>query len=125
MRIRLRRASPLWPGSNGAITRRILHIVSAEKQRAKESGVVGLNLPLLENFLHRAHILLFNLLTRDFSVPLARSDLAMAQEVPDHDNLGAMFEEVGRKSMAQTVATRADACGFGVALHLFLDGFHR
>src|SRR5215471_4939981 len=42
MRIRLRRASPLWPGSNGAITRRILHIVSAEKQRAKESGVVGI-----------------------------------------------------------------------------------
>ena len=32
----------MWPGSNGAITRRILHIVSAEKQRAKESGVVGI-----------------------------------------------------------------------------------
>jgi hypothetical protein len=34
----------LWPGSNGAITRRTLHIVSAEKQRAKESGVVGIPL---------------------------------------------------------------------------------
>ena len=42
MRIRLRRASPSWPGSNGAITRRISRIVSAERQRAKESGVVGL-----------------------------------------------------------------------------------
>jgi len=35
----------LWPGSNGAITRHILRIVSAEKQRAKESGVVGLETP--------------------------------------------------------------------------------
>jgi hypothetical protein len=40
--LRLRRASPSWPGSNGAITRRISRIGSAERQRAKESGVVGL-----------------------------------------------------------------------------------
>ena len=32
----------MWPGSNGAITRRISRIVSAEKRRAEESGVVGL-----------------------------------------------------------------------------------
>ena len=42
MRIRLRRASPAWPGSNGVITKRISRIVSAERRRAKESGVVGI-----------------------------------------------------------------------------------
>ena len=41
----------MWPGSNGAITRRILHIVSAEKQRAKESGVVGLMLSTKEKLI--------------------------------------------------------------------------
>src|SRR5215831_12699769 len=39
---RLKRASLLWRGSNGAITRPISRIVNAEKRRAKESGVVGL-----------------------------------------------------------------------------------
>jgi Dimerisation domain len=42
MCIRLRRASPSWPGFNDAITRRISRIVSVERQRAKESGAVGL-----------------------------------------------------------------------------------
>ena len=42
MCIRLRRASLSWRGFNDAITRRISRIGSAERQRAKESGVVGL-----------------------------------------------------------------------------------
>ena len=36
IRIRSRRASPSWLGPNGAITRHIAHIVSAERQRAKK-----------------------------------------------------------------------------------------
>ena len=47
----------------------------------------------------------------------------MPQEVPDRDDLGAMFQEVGRKGMPQTMATRGDPGGFGVALHLLLDRF--
>src|SRR5215831_14792885 len=39
---RLKRASLLWRGSNGAIIRPISRIVNAEKRRAKESGVVGI-----------------------------------------------------------------------------------
>ena len=49
----------------------------------------------------------------------------MPQEVPERDDLGAIFQEVGRKGMPQTMTAREDACGFGVALHLLLDGFHR
>lgn len=49
----------------------------------------------------------------------------MPQEVPDRDDLGAMFQEVGRKGMPQTMATRGDPGGFGVALHLLLDRFDR
>ena len=49
----------------------------------------------------------------------------MPQEVPDRDDLGTMFEEVGRKGMPQTMATRLDSGRLGIALHLLLDGFHR
>src|SRR5207245_7894609 len=77
------------------------------------------------NFLHRPHILLFDLLTRDFGIALAGGNLAMPQEVPDRDDLGAMFQEIGRKGMPQTMATRGDPGGFGVALHLLLDRFDR
>src|SRR6266446_9459515 len=82
-------------------------------------------MPMLQNFLHRAHILLFDLLTREFGIPLARGDLAMPQEISDRDDLGPVLQEVGRKGMPQTMATRRDPCGFGVALHLLLDRFHR
>jgi hypothetical protein len=54
MHIRLQRAWPAWPGSNGVITRRISRIVSAEKRKAKESGVVGLLALLLWRVMERA-----------------------------------------------------------------------
>ena len=83
------------------------------------------DLPLLQNFLHGPHILLFDLLTRDFGIPLARGDLAMPQEVADRDDLGPVFQEVRGKGMPQAMATRRDPRGFGVALHLLLDRFDR
>ena len=49
----------------------------------------------------------------------------MPQEVPDRDDLGAMFQEVGRKGMPQTMATRGDPGGLGIALHVLLDRFDR
>ena len=49
----------------------------------------------------------------------------MPQEVPDRDDLGAMFQEVGRKGMPQTMATRGDPGGLGIALHFLLDRFDR
>ena len=45
----------------------------------------------------------------------------MPQEVTDRDDLGPMFKEVRGKGMPQTMATRGDPGGFGVALHLLLD----
>src|SRR4029453_4667097 len=72
-----------------------------------------------------AHILLFDLLARDFGVPLAGGDLAMPQEVADRHELGPMFQEVRGKSMPQAMTTRRDPRRFGVALHLLLNGFHR
>ena len=47
----------------------------------------------------------------------------MPQEVTDRDDLGPVFQEVGGKGMPQTMATRRDPGGFGVALHLLLDRF--
>src|SRR2546428_10801680 len=52
------------------------------------SVILPLDLPLFQNFLHRAHIFLFDLLTRDFGIPLAGGDLAMPQEVTNGDDLG-------------------------------------
>src|SRR5438270_13786511 len=49
----------------------------------------------------------------------------MPQEVADRDDLGPMFQEVGRKGMPQTMTTGGDPGGFGVALHLLLDRFDR
>jgi hypothetical protein len=49
----------------------------------------------------------------------------MPQEITDRDHLGPMFQEVGRKGVPQTMATRGDPSGFGVALHLLLDRFER
>jgi hypothetical protein len=75
------------------------------------------------NFLHRPHIFLFDLLTRDFGIPLTRGDLTLPQEITDCHDLSPVFQEVGRKGMPQTMATRGDPGGFGVALHLLLDRF--
>src|SRR5882762_3615175 len=83
------------------------------------------NLTLLQDFLHGAHIFLFDLLTRDFGIPLAGRDLAMPQEVANGDHLRAVFQQVRGKGMPQAMATRRDARGLGVALHLFLDRFDR
>jgi hypothetical protein len=85
----------------------------------------GSYLTLLQDFLHCAQILLFDLLTRHFGIPLARSDLAMPQEVPNGDNLGPVFEEVRGKGLPQAMATRREPCGLGVALYLLLNRFHR
>lgn len=49
----------------------------------------------------------------------------MPQEGTDRDHLGPVFQEVRRKGMPQTMATRGDPGGFGVALHLLLDRFDR
>ena len=49
----------------------------------------------------------------------------MPQAVTDRDHLGPLFQEVGRKGMPHTMATRGDPGGFGVALHLLLDRFDR
>src|SRR5207237_9979365 len=83
------------------------------------------DLPLLQTFLHGAHIFLFDLLARDFGIPLAGRNLAMPQEVANGDHLRAVFEQVRGKGMPQAMATRRDARGLGVALHLFLDRFDR
>ena len=47
----------------------------------------------------------------------------MPQEIADRDDLGPVFQEVGGKGRPQTMATRGDPGGFGVALHLLLDRF--
>src|SRR6267378_2114592 len=83
------------------------------------------NLTLLQDFLHGAHIFLFDLLTRDFGIPLAGRDLALPQEVANGDDLRAVFQHVRGKGMPQALATRSDTRGLGVALHLFLDRFDR
>src|SRR5260370_9062503 len=83
------------------------------------------NLTLLQNFLHGAHIFLFDLLTRDFGIPLAGRNLAMPQGGANGAPLRAVFQQVRGKGMPQALATRRDARGLGVALHLFLDRFDR
>src|SRR4030095_2368810 len=80
---------------------------------------------LFQDLLHCAHILLFDLLTRDFGIPLAGSDLAMPQEVADGDDHGPMFEEIRRKGMPQAMTTRGDPSRLRIALHLLLDRFDR
>src|SRR6266566_2120374 len=112
---------PLYKGLYIYYTTKITFVVYNFLRGCSSSS----DLPLLQNFLHRPHIFLFDLLARDFGVALARGDLAMSQEVPDRDDLGPMFEEVRGKGMPQTMATRGDPGGFGVALHLLLDRFHR
>src|SRR6266851_5598944 len=83
------------------------------------------DLTLLQNFLHGAHIFLFDLLIRDFGLPLAGRNLALPQEVANGDHLRTVFQQVRGKGMPQAMATRRDACSLGVALHLFLDRFDR
>jgi hypothetical protein len=50
------------------------------------------DLPLLQNFPHSAHVLPFDLLTRDFGIPLAGGDLTMPQEVPNGDDLSPVLQ---------------------------------
>jgi hypothetical protein len=44
----------------------------------------------------------------------------MPQQLPNGHDLGALFEQIGRERMAQTVATRHDPRSVGIACHLFL-----
>src|SRR5215467_14793547 len=81
----------------------------------------GSHLALLQDFLHSAHILLFDLLTRDFGIPLARTQLAMPQKVANGHDLGPMFQEVRGKGMPQAMTTCRDTRRFGVALYLLLN----
>ena len=76
----------MWPGSNGAITRRILHIVSAEKQRAKESGVVGLTAAasVCSPPLHRIYNAAFLALCLS-ALPMREIRLVIAPLDPSHE----------------------------------------
>src|SRR5262245_66487514 len=54
-------------------------------------------------------------------IALAGGNRGMPQECLDRDDLGALLEYVRGKRMPETMATRGDPRGLGVALHLFLD----
>src|SRR5438105_155228 len=83
------------------------------------------DLPLLQDFLHGLHILLFDLLTGELGVALAGGTLAMPQEVANRHDLGPVFEEIRGKGMPEAMATRGDPSRFGIALHLLLNRLHR
>jgi hypothetical protein len=71
------------------------------------------------HFADRLLIEVFSPLIREFGIAFAGLDGRVSEQFFDGDLLGSRFQEVGCKSMAQTVTARLDACRLGIALDFF------